>query len=146
METSQQAKGGKSAGLILVLIIMVAFFFLGPMLMGSLVPGMSASTQTGEEFLLALNRGDAEGAYAMTAFSFRKVVDLEDLELLSTYPALEGYKSISWTGMTATDFNSEVNGVITTTDGEEYPARFEFVLEDEEWKVKYVNVHISLGT
>ena len=112
-------------GLAIVVAAAVASLFL---------MGRSAS-ETAEDFLLLIAKGQIEEAYQMTAPDLRAKQNLDTFERRVDDSGLSDFASVSWSKQEEGPAEAKFEGTVTTKAGEKFPLRMTLIRIEDSWRV-----------
>lgn len=146
MENANPSEGGASKkkmklwkkiligiGVFILLVLFISF------------SATSGIVKIAEKQLNLISSGDMKGAYALTSQEFQKSVTYDNfLSYVNNYAVLKNYKDRKFTSREVQGDTGTIIGTLTAKDGTTTPVEYNFIKENDDWKILSLNLS-SLG-
>ncbi len=113
--------------------------FMG-IVFGLVVFATSGASDTIDEFLAAVRKGDYAAAHALTAEQMQAATPLDALERFAKANGFDKVTESSWSSRSMTGDQATFEGMLTTGTGGKLPVKFELVRENDAWRILSVDV------
>lgn len=92
-----------------------------------------------QQQLQAIKSGQYEKAYGYTSSFFKQKISLKDFEtFVKKYPELKQYKDSTYMSRYIENNKyGSISGYLTLENGKTMPVEFNFIKQDEKWKINY---------
>lgn len=92
-----------------------------------------------QQQLKAIKAGQYEKAYSYTSTFFKQKISLEEFKtFINQYPKLKQYKDATFMNRYIENNKyGSIRGSLTLENGKTMPVEFNFIKQDEEWKINY---------
>lgn len=130
--------GGCAGCGCLILIALIAFFFIGGGFY--LFSGLQAPAKAVDEHLQSVTKGDFAKAYTYLSQELQKEMDLTGFtEFVKTHPEnYEGIEKFSTTSVNINNDQASIKGKVTYKDGSTAPVEATLVKEGNLWKIQSI--------
>lgn len=115
----------------------VFVLFIGA-IVGVVFYATSGITDTADEFFAAAYDGDYDTAHSLTSQRLQEQGSPASLEQFLAAQGLDKVTETSWSSRNIENSTGSVEGTVTTESGAEIPILVEFVSENDEWKISYL--------
>lgn len=95
-------------------------------------------TDTADEFFAAAKAGDYETAHSLTSQRLREQGSPEGLREFIEANGLDKVTETSWNSRSIQNSTGKLEGTVTTEGGGTIPLVVEFVSENDEWKISFI--------
>ena len=99
----------------------------------------SGIVDVADEFFVALEQGDYEGAYGCLSEEFHGNTTIADLRAFAQESALAGYSEATWWSRQVSGNEGALDGQIETVDGACIPTTIYFLKENDAWKIYQID-------
>jgi len=119
---------------------LVAFVALIGLLIVGVFYATSGITDTADEFFAEAREGDFDAAKQLTSQRLQSERTGESLGKFLEQNGLNAVTETSWSSRSINNDRGELEGTVTTQSGAAIPIKIEFVYEQEEWRITYIDV------
>lgn len=122
-------------GCLIALGVFVLFFAA---IIGVVFWATGDIVETADDFFAAAAEGDYEKAHSLTYQRLQEQGSPEALEQFLTMNGLHEVTETSWSSRSIENSQGRVEGTVTTKSGGTIPLLVEFVSENDEWKISFI--------